>query len=418
MAEPLRIEVGRVAPKALYMGLGLALWSLIVPLLLAGIFVAPPIALGVVHCVLFGAMARRYGQSSTRGAKVTPGTLIITDQAIEHAGKRLALRSDVRQGTLVPDAEGYLVRLERRGRSSTPIHLRVSNEAQGLEILQRLGLDAGHTAAELRIASKLMAMPIGRQMALMMIPVVLTMLAAGGIAAVVPQVGAALVLVMVAMLCAYMFSLAFTPIKVRIGTDGIITRWLGKERFIPFADLRGCETYVTRINTKTQYGVKLTLVRGEEVRLPTGQTDIGASEAQRLAARIAEAERAGKTGHAASTTLLRGGRAAKDWLRALRAAGDQVQDLRTPAIPQEVLLRLAEDASADEAARVSAAIAATTEGNPETAQRLRVAAEVSASPKLRVALDRIAAGASEEELVDVLDAIDPPPRSTTPSDAP
>jgi hypothetical protein len=413
MAEPLRMEVGRVAPKAFYMGLGLALWGIVLPLLLAGILVAPPIAFGIVHCVLFGAMARRYGQRSTRGAKVTPGTLVITDTAVEHGGERLALRSELRQGAVVPGADGTLVRLDRRGRRSTPIHLRVSSEADGLAILRRLGFDAGHAAAELRIASGMMGMSVGRQMALMMPPIALMMVSAVGIAAALPHAGAPIILLMAAALFAYVFSLVFTPTKVRIGTDGLITRWLGKERFIPFTSVRAFEVYTSVIGGKTQHGVKLTLERGEEVRLPTGQTDIGVSEAQGLAARIAEAQQAGKSGHAATTTLLRGGRPAKDWLRALRAAGDQVQDLRTPAIPQEVLLRLVEDASADEAARIGAAIAATNAADPETKQRLRVAAEVSASPKLRVALDRIAEGASEDELADVLDDIDPPQIAAT-----
>lgn len=407
------MEVGRVAPKALYMGLGLALWGLVIPLLLAGILVAPPIAFGVVHCVLFGAMARRYGQRSTRGAKVTPGTLVITDTAVEHAGERLALRSELQQGTVVPGADGILVRLDRRSRHSTPIHLRVGSEADGLAILRKLGLDADHTAAELRIASRFMGMPFGRQMALMMPPLVLMMVSAVGVASALPHAGAPIILLMVAALFAYVFSLVFTPTKLRIGTDGLITRWLGKERFIPFATIRAFEVYTSVIAGKTQHGVKLALERGEEVLLPTGQTDIGVSEAQGLAARIAEAQQSGKSGNAASTTLLRGGRPAKDWLRALRAAGEQVQDLRTPAIPQEVLLRLVEDASADEAARIGAAIAATNAADAETKQRLRVAAEVSASPKLRVALDRIAEGASEDQLAEVLDDIDPPQTAAT-----
>lgn len=407
------MEVGRVAPKAFYMGLGLALWGLALPLLVAGILVAPPIAFGIIHCILFGAMARGYGLLSTRGAPVTPGALVITDTAVEHAGQRLALRSELRQGALVPDAEGILVRLERKGRYARRINLRVANEADGVAILRKLGFDADHSAADLRIASSLLAMSVGRQMALLLPPIAAVMASAVGVAALLPHAGAPLILVMVFALLVYVFSIVFTSTKVRIGTDGIITRWLGRERFIPFTSLRSFETYADRIGGKVQRGVKLTLEGGEEVRLPTGQTDIGMTEAEALAARIAAAQRAGKSGNATSTTLLRGGRPAKDWLRALRAAGDQVQDLRTPAIPQEVLLRLVEDASADEAARIGAAIAATNATDAETKQRLRVAAEVSASPKLRVALDRIAEGASEDELAEVLDDIDPPPKAAT-----
>jgi hypothetical protein len=82
--------------------------------------------------------------------------------------------------------------------------------------------------------------------------------------------------------------------------------------------------------------------------------------------------------------------------------------LRTPAIPADVLLRVVEDSKAAPIERASAAVAAIAAGGDEVKQRVRVAADTTVSPKLRVALERIASGAEEtdEALVETLDELD------------
>jgi hypothetical protein len=104
------------------------------------------------------------------------------------------------------------------------------------------------------------------------------------------------------------------------------------------------------VSTKRQHGVKLFLRGGEIVRIPTGQFDIGASNAKLLGRRIEGAfgERAG------------------------------------------------------------AALAALSTPEPTAKERIRVAAESSASPKLRVALTRIAEAppGDEEALAEALAELD------------
>lgn len=406
MSAPLERSVRKLEPKRLFVGLGFGIYALALPMITMGILVAPPVLFGLIHVLLFGTMALSYGYRSLDGATETPGKLTIDDDVVKLDGALLARRSELKQGFLVPDATGTLLRLERKGALSPGIHLRVKDEAEGRELLRALGFDAGHAAAEMRIATGLLAMNPLKQM-LMLLPPVFGVVALSLLSAVVLGHAAGPVIAFaVLMSLVWTFGLAFTPTKVRVGTDGIVTRWLGRERFIPYASVDSVQTYDEWVGTKQQRGVRVTLHSGEQVKLPTGQTSIGTSEAARLAQRIAEAREAGRTGDAAATTLLRGGRTAKEWVRALRGAGEGAQNLRTAAVPHDVLLRVVEDAGATESARVSAAIAALATADDDAKTRIRVAAEVSASPKLRVALDKVATSPTDDELAEILERVD------------
>jgi hypothetical protein len=67
---------------------------------------------------------------------------------------------------------------------------------------------------------------------------------------------------------------------------------------------------------------------------------------------------------------------------------------------------VAEDPTADPAARAGAAIVLRNTITDEDRARLRVAAETSVSPKLRVALEAAASADDEEELVEALAAFE------------
>ncbi|HZU83716.1 MAG TPA: hypothetical protein VE987_12400, partial [Polyangiaceae bacterium] len=80
------------------------------------------------------------------------------------------------------------------------------------------------------------------------------------------------------------------------------------------------------------------------------------------------------------------------------------------ALPSERLWRVVEDSSADRTARAGAALALTRSLDDTGRERLRVAAESCAEPRLRVALSTFAtpagARASDEELAATIDAIE------------
>ena len=79
-------------------------------------------------------------------------------------------------------------------------------------------------------------------------------------------------------------------------------------------------TYKDWIGGKLQRGVRVGLEGATEVRLPTGQTDVGEVEAASLAARLEQARRAHAEGARSPRTdvLHRGEQDARAWVRSLR----------------------------------------------------------------------------------------------------
>lgn len=387
---------GVLRPKRAFLSVGgicLALIPAIIALaVVTGIY---PLAITLVHAILFGSMALSYGFRSTKGAKMDEGTLRVDERAISVGGHEVALRSELKGAFIVPTAEGTLVHLERKGRLTPSVFVRVRDEDEARALLRELGFDAAHTAAQMRIASGLLAMPLWKQMAFVLTPIFFFVPMMAGAAAAhnaYAMMGAVLTLL------TYVFSMAFAPTTVRIGTDGIVTRWLGRMRFIAHSEIARADTYDDYIAGKRQLGVLLTLKSHAKIRLPTGQMDIGRVEAQRLAHRIEEAREANARGATTGTTdmLARGERALADWVRYLRAMGAGAVGPRVPAVPQDVLLRVVEDSKAAPLERASAAVAAVASGDDDAKKRVRIAADATASPKLRVALERISSDTAEE----------------------
>jgi hypothetical protein len=103
--------------------------------------------------------------------------------------------------------------------------------------------------------------------------------------------------------------------------------------------------------------------------------------------------------------VARGGRTAAEWLRALRRLlGGDAADYRSSAVPEENLWRVADDPTAEETARVGAAVALCTGLDDVGRARLLRIAEASASPKVRVALRAAASVEDDQALVEALEA--------------
>ncbi len=393
--------VGKIEPLRSYRLVALALFASAVPLVLVAILAqAPQVAFGLLHSFLFGAMAWSFAHRSVRG-KVTRGELTVSDDVLALGGQTLARRAELGQGALVPDGERTLVRLERRGAFAPPLHLVVPDASAGGELLRALGFDAGSTASEMRIGSGVASLPVGTQFAWVLGPMAVTMVLCALVGSAFGPLAVPIALAGIAATIA----VAFTPMKVRIGTDGIVTRWGRRERFVPFTEMKDASPFEEAHGRKQFFGVHVTLRSGEVVKLPTGRGELARSDSLRLAQRIAEARLAGQSTTTVKTALARGTRGASEWLKALRALGAG-GDLRTPAIPREALLRVVEDGSLDGGTRVGAAIAALADADEPTAARIRSAANVSASPKLRIALERVAAPLDEGELAELLDDVE------------
>jgi hypothetical protein len=175
------------------------------------------------------------------------------------------------------------------------------------------------------------------------------------------------------------------PQKIAIGDDGVLLKWAGRRRFIPFGAISDARV--------TSLGVELEL-RGApsmEVRL-THRSNAQHQRATAIVNRIHEGMRAHEAVAPADdeALLARGPRDHETWLRDMAALGIADVGYRSIAIPRERLWAVLENPSADPSARKGAALALHSHLDEEERERLVAIAHKSASPRLRVAVDAIA----------------------------
>ena len=195
------------------------------------------------------------------------------------------------------------------------------------------------------------------------------------------------------------------PTTITVGPDGVLVASLVRRRFYPLAALASVR--------ETAWGVQLTLKSGREVEIRTEHKE-SRETSQRRAAIAACIERrlaelAPNEQPAPTTLLARGGRDVTEWLRALHALRNgEAGAYRSAAIPEEELWRTVEDPTSDPTARAGAAVALRESLDEDGRVRLRVAAAASASPRLRVALEKVASPIDEAELAGALEECEEP----------
>jgi hypothetical protein len=148
-----------------------------------------------------------------------------------------------------------------------------------------------------------------------------------------------------------------------------------------------------------------------------GRSGLGSGDdgrADLVAERIREALESARRGDPAQDVALlaRNAREIGVWVRALRAVAAGAVDHRTAPIPEDRLWRIAEDPNASPTARAGAAVALTPSLDDAGKARIRVAADATASPKLRVALEA-AAETDEAALEHALAELDAEERRET-----
>jgi hypothetical protein len=202
------------------------------------------------------------------------------------------------------------------------------------------------------------------------------------------------------------FGALAVPTRVIVGSDGVLLRWLGTQRFIAWARVLSIESFAG--------GVALALDRGEWVtlRLPATHERYapeGAAVVERM--RAAWTASGGDTGDDGLAPWL-GQRpnGTHAWVRAAREAAAPCADYRSARVPGPHLWRLVENPRADREVRTGAAVALVSDLDEPGRLRLRAVAEACVEPRLRSALDLLstdaAAQATDETLVHALDALE------------
>ena len=365
------------APLLLALAMGGLLFTVRVPLGLALVCTAVllPAAAGLMISLSVG---RRNPLPRKVAARLT-----VEGNAVSVDGAKVLDRRAVRGAFLQPwPGAAPTVRLVGRA-DMTLLEVEVADEREGQALLDALELGVSHTAIRFPGAPPRWAY-LGLQVAFI--------------------AAAAAATLFNPLYCGFVFlglllGATFSPASIHVGADGILTTWLGRRRFYRYVDIAGVEASNNGV-------VQLRLNSGEAVDLVVrGRSALENVHVYAVLARIQAAHAAALAGKRPVDVLAlvaRGGRTAADWLYALH--GLLGGDYRGNAVPEENLWRVADDPTAEETARVGAAVALCAGLDHAGRARLLQIAEASASPKVRVALRAAASVEGDEALVEALEA--------------
>jgi hypothetical protein len=308
-------------------------------------------------------------------------TLLIDDERIA--------RSIIKRAELVPSYNGTIVHTRLRGKIDEQFLFESEDDAHAF--LKRLGFDPSQTTASYRLASLAMSTRY-RWAPFAMIPIFIAL----GMLAGALHAAPAMPLIILAMLP---FMLA--PAKITVGVDGLLVKWLWTRQFIPTKDITFVRRYDTGGGRSRRRGVELSLP-GRTVELPMYDDEAILTLEQRIRDVIALAKGQTHVGDQA-LVLSRGSLGLRDWINQLKALGSgATATLRSAAVMPENLWRIAEDPARPAIERAAAAIALAPSMGDTDKERLGDLAKTTAAPKLRIALERVAEEATDEEMEEAL----------------
>ncbi|MBL8743043.1 MAG: hypothetical protein JNK04_18165, partial [Myxococcales bacterium] len=193
-------------------------------------------------------------------------------------------------------------------------------------------------------------------------------------------------------------SFLLVPSKVHVGIDGVSVETRLDSEFYPRARIRGV--------TSTARGIRLVTDTGS-IDIPlTSRFSLTGLEQDEQRALVAKIESllasAPAKGRAGAWRLERGSSRIDKWISTLLNARPGYREEEIGSEDLRDVLRSSESGPT----RLAAAALLARRGETEDRERIRIAAQESASPKLRVALDKIAEGVdNEEELVALAEAV-------------
>jgi hypothetical protein len=177
---------------------------------------------------------------------------------------------------------------------------------------------------------------------------------------------------------------------VEIGLDGVLSKSREGRALLRFEDIRDVSADADAL--------RITTNDGTVHRVLTDMDDEAMKRAllDRLREARAIAKSRGGEGSIALALLERGSRSMGAWRGELASILTAAKGFRAAAVGSEDLATVMNDTSATAEQRIAAAIALGAV--PENRARIRVAAETSVSPKMRVALDALAEGEHDDAI--------------------
>ncbi len=356
------------------------------------------VALGLwVAWVGLGALA--YGWARSPGAVPEPVRVRADARGLSTDGALVLPASKIVGGWVQPRPHASPI-VHVRGLRGRHIRLAVRDAEQGRALLRALALDPSRVSAHYWA----MARPLGEPRAFAHVGLLLALTVAIGLI-VGPSVPPVFAVAVVALIV--LFAGIVLPTRVVVGGDGVLLRWLGTVRFVPWSRVTDVEPF--------DGGVLLSLGPGGgdewlTLRMPEEHQRYH-PERDAMVERMFSAFRAHGAATGAETLarlLGRSGGRTRDWVREMRGLVRQAPGFRVASVPVDRLWRVVEDPRADREARTGAAIALASNLEDDERARLRAVADGCAEPRLRVALATAAreAGAPDDALAEALDALE------------
>lgn len=375
--------------------------------------------LGGAYLAFFGALVAALFGVGARPKVFEQGTITAGANGVTLDGHLVADRRSIVRGLVVPESQGSaLIRLER-GAFRRNVTLQVPTVAEARRVLHAIGEDPTQTVTRFRLAApSVRAFRVRGFLGM----------ATGALLAALPLVirgaGANLhVTLPVAFisLMTIMLLLVAWPSYITIGADGVLITTLGRGRYVPLREIERAElsdqaqflnNYGATVDLQLKSGETVTVVarRYRARRSGFSDRDVAQVHASTIAERINEAVAAAASGDVAALNarvLARSSRPIAEWIKSLRNVLDASETFRAEAAPRpEQLFRVVEDATAEHSLRVAAALALSPHLDEAGKHRVRVAAQATAAPKLRIALEAAAGARDDSDLEEALTAIE------------
>lgn len=258
------------------------------------------------------------------------------------------------------------------------------DEATANAILEKLELDVAHRVAKYTVPGRLAIMtpvfwnPAGYRLVVLawLVPILALWRSIHAFPQVVAHGLIGLGLAFMALLIA--------PSTLQVGSDGFVVRWLGTRRYVAFAEVTSVDELqklgMAALRFELRDGTSFTIVSGNDPK--SDPILVRVREAMMVEGRATDIAKT------QALVLERGALSARSWLEHLRAVGaGATASLRSADVDLDALWSVLDDPRASTTRRIGAAIALAERGGEGTPERLRVATEASASPRLRTAVE-------------------------------
>jgi hypothetical protein len=351
---------------------------------------------------MFGWTGARWAARRTKSKDAERGAVRVdaSDLLITQPGREIRIeRADIEGGMVLPSWRhpGDSRRVEIATKGGRVAHIELDAAKDAAALLDELGIDAARRRFVADGNAAMWRAPLGIGGLIGLVWMAVQLVDAG------PAAARALSVVWLGLFAGLAALVHFgSRRRVSIGVDGVMIEAPWRSRFVPMVEIRAAR------------GDDRTLVieregESEPVRVDIGDTDETLALAQRIGEAKAARDLDALAGSSALPLVERGGRDLPAWRERLRQLVAGASSYRSARLDEgelgELLART--DLSAEQ--RIGAAIALRARAS-DAPEKIRIAADACANPKLRIALEHIA---GEDDLHEA--ALEEALRTTSPT---